>query len=122
MEVTLGTQQMARGEGTVHLRLDPPDGHVWNADAPNHLEVLSDDPSVLEVPPFEPGDWGFDHTIPVVAASRGATRLRFRIVAYFCEDGAREFCRFSSLELVLPIVVGDAGSGLGRAFYQLDIE
>jgi len=108
------------GEATVRLRLVPPEGHVWNADAPHHLEVTADD--LLTVGDVPPADHGWDIEFPVTSPGEGTTNLRFRVIAYFCEEGIPEYCRFAAAELVLPVTVTVNGGPAVEATHRTVIE
>jgi DNA-binding beta-propeller fold protein YncE len=104
-----------------HIHLTPPEGHVWNPDAPHHLRVLADDDwlEVGEVP--EPdGDWYVE--FPLRVSGEGTTNLRFQAIAYFCEEEVPEYCRFLSVELVLPITVDAGGAGAAGATFEPAVE
>jgi hypothetical protein len=108
------------GEATVHLRLEPPEGHVWNADAPHHLEVTADD--LLEVGEVPPVDHSWDMGFPIISKGEGLTNLRFEAVAYFCEEEVPELCRFVAVELVLPIAVTEEGSTSAETVHRTVLE
>ncbi len=104
-----------------HISLEPPEGHVWNPDAPHHLEVVADEDWLVvgEVP--EPdADW--DVEFPLSVGGEGTTNLRFQTIAYFCKEDAPEFCRFLSVELVLPVTVSEEGGRTAVASHTPDIE
>ena len=100
--------EVASNADTGHIRLEPPGGHVWNGDAPHHLEVLADD-DWLEVGDVPEPDAGWDVEFPLRVTGEGTTNLRFRVLAYFCQEGVPEQCRFVAVELVLPVTVTEDG-------------
>ena len=108
------------GEATVRLRLEPPADHVWNADAPHHMEVKADD--LLTVGDVPPADHLWDIGFPINSSGEGTTNLRFRVMAYFCEEDIPEYCRFAAAELVLPVTVTEEGSPKAEATHRTVIE
>jgi DNA-binding beta-propeller fold protein YncE len=102
---------------TGHISLEPPEGHIWNIGAPHHLAVLADD-DWLEVGAVPEVDAAWDVEFPLRVSGEGATNLRFQVVAYFCEEGSPEFCRFSAFELVLPITVSEDGGPTAEALHR----
>ncbi|UCC92210.1 MAG: hypothetical protein JSW25_05915, partial [Thermoplasmata archaeon] len=114
--IVLAPVDVSPGDATVHLRLEPPEGHVWSADAPHHLEVTADDQ--IEVGDIPEVDDGWDVDFPITSPGEGTTNIRFHAVAYFCEEEVPELCRFVAVELVLPITVTDAGDGIVEASFR----
>jgi DNA-binding beta-propeller fold protein YncE len=119
--VDLPPAMLAPGEGKVHLRLTPPEGHEWNPEAPNGLEVVTDG-DVVMVPPFAPGDWDWDYEIPLMAKVQGTAEVRFSLVAYFCTSGERGFCLYRALELVMPVTIEDGGPHEIEVFHPIDLD
>ena len=119
--VVLAPVDLAPGEATVHLKLEPPAGHVWNTDAPHHLAVVAEDDrlTVGEVPN---ADAAWDVKVPVTASGEGTSDLHFQVIAYFCEEDVPEFCRFVALELALPVTVTEEGDVLADVLHRTDIE
>ncbi len=107
------------GESVLHITLEPPLGHRWSGDAPNHIAIVGDE-GVVVAPAYEPPAGIFDLHIPVEVAGLGEARVE--AVVYYCEEGEREFCRFSVLELVVPVQVDDAGPREVDLEYQLGFE
>jgi DNA-binding beta-propeller fold protein YncE len=120
-EVVLPPVELALGDVSVHFRLVPPAGALWNPEAPHHLVVLGDGDH-LDVPEGELEDHGWDLVIPTVARKEGGTDLRFQIVAYYCDEDQMEYCRFSALELVLPVIITTVGDASVTVTHQLEIE
>ncbi len=119
-EVVLPPADIALGRAMVHLELAPPPGFAWNPQAPNHLSIKSVDG--IEVPPFEPDDWDWDFRVPVQVSEEANARLRIEAVAYYCEEDYPDFCRFSALDLILPVTASADGSTIVPASYRLEIE
>ena len=119
-EVVLAPVSVVPGRAMVRLRLAPPPGYGWNAEAPNHLALVGEDG--IEVPVFEPEDWGWDYQVPIEVARDAAGRLRIEAVAYYCEEDSPEFCRFSALDLILPVTSSPEGNTNVDASYRLEIE
>jgi len=119
-EVVLAPVSVVPGRAMVRLRLVPPPGYGWNAEAPNHLSLKGDDG--IEVSSFEPEEWDWDFGIPIEVVGNVATRLRIEAIAYYCEEEYPEFCRFSALDLILPVTTSSEGSTNVLADYQLEIE
>ena len=108
------------GDATVHLKLEPPAGHVWNADAPHGLQVDADD--LLTVGEVGSVDHMWDIEFPITSSGEGTANIRFRVIAYFCEEDVPEFCRFAAAELVLPVTVTDEGGPSAEATHRTVIE
>ena len=119
--VVLAPVDVAPGEATVHLKLEPPTGHVWNADAPHHLAVVTDDDR-LTVGDVPNADAAWDIKFPVTASGEGTSDLHFQVIAYFCEEDVPEFCRFVALELALPVTVTEEGDVLADVLHRTVIE
>jgi hypothetical protein len=120
-QVAMPPVTITPGEGSVHLRILPPEGHQWNVDAPNHLAILVDD-GPLEVLGLPVDDWSWDFEIPIKVGSDGTGSLRFQVVAYFCEEDDQEFCRFAALELIVPVTVDGSGPPTIDVKHKLDFE
>jgi DNA-binding beta-propeller fold protein YncE len=108
--VDLEPQEMAPSKGSLRIKLMPPEGHVWSADAPNFVEVLSTDDQVIAVPSFEPPDASFIYEVPLEAKAAGETDLVVRVVTYFCGEDAQGLCRFDATEYLLPVTVKEGAS------------
>ena len=118
--MVLAPVSVVPGKATLRLRVAPPPGHGWNAEAPNHLSLHGEDG--IQVPAFEPGDWDWDFQIPIEVAPDTAGRLRMEAVAYYCEEDHPDFCRFSALDLILPVTASPDGSTEVSADHRLEIE
>ena len=105
----------------MHLKLEPPAGHVWNTDAPHHLSVMAENDrlTIGEVPN---ADANWDVKFSVTASGEGTSDLHFQVIAYFCEEDVPEFCRFVALELALPVTVTEEGDILADVLHGTDIE
>ena len=121
IEVVLPPVEIGPGDARVHLKLEPPEGWVWNPDAPNHLKVEAGD-GLLRLQDLEFHDWTWDHDVQISALKEGTTNLLFSLIAYYCEEDHAELCRFSALRLVLPVTVTSGGPAVVQAQYQLVIE
>jgi thiol-disulfide isomerase/thioredoxin len=115
-QVVLPPVEVSPGDATVHLRLEPPTEHVWNVDAPHHLEVTADD--LLTVTDVAGVDHNWDIEFPITSSEMGTTNLRFAVIAYFCEENIPELCRYVALELVLPVTVTADGEPSASATYR----
>jgi hypothetical protein len=113
--------EIAPDAATGHIRLEPPEGHVWNPDAPHHLAVLADD-EWLEVGAVPEPDASWEVGFPLSVSGEGTTNLRFQVVAYFCEEDVPEYCRFVAAELVLPVTVTEDGGAAAEATHRTDLE
>jgi DNA-binding beta-propeller fold protein YncE len=119
--VVLPPVEIGSGEARVHLKLVPPDGWAWNPDAPNHLKVEADD-GLLSLQDLEFQDCTWDQDVLISALEEGTTSLVFDLIAYYCGEDQAEVCRFSALELVLPVTVTASGPSLVQAEHRLVIE
>ena len=119
-QVDLEPVDVSPGDATVHLRLEPPAGHVWNADAPHHLAVAADD--LLTIGDLGQVDHTWDIEFPMTSSGEGTTNLRFQAIAYFCEQDVPELCRFVALELILPVTVTEEGDVFADLLHRTDIE
>jgi hypothetical protein len=113
--------EVALDAASGHITLEPPEGHVWNPGAPHHLAVLADD-GWLEVGDVPEVDASWDVEFPLRVTGEGTTNLRFQVVAYFCEEGSPEFCRFAAVELVLPVTVTEEGVDTVEAAHRTVLE
>ncbi len=119
-EVILPPVTVVPGRAAVHLKLAPPPGFAWNTEAPNHLSFHGEDG--IQVSDFEPKDWDWDFRIPVEVSGDATARLRIEAVAYYCEEDDPDFCRFSALDLILPVTASVDGDTIVPAAYRLEIE
>ncbi len=103
------------------ISLEPPEGHLWNPDAPHYLAVLADD-DWLEVGDVPEVDASWDVEFPLSVSGEGTTNLRLQVVAYFCEEEVPEFCRFVAVELVLPVSVSDDGGRSAEVIFTPSLE
>jgi hypothetical protein len=113
----LPPMEVAPDAATGHIHLEPPEGHIWNPDAPHHLEVLADD-EWLEVGEVPEVDAAWDVEFPLRVSGDGTTNLRFQALAYFCEEEVPEFCRFVAIELVLPVTVKEDGGPTAKVLHR----
>jgi DNA-binding beta-propeller fold protein YncE len=119
-QVVLAPVDVSPGDSTVSIRLEPPAGHVWNADAPHHLEVTADD--LISIGDVPAPDHTWDLSLSIHSSSLGTTNLRFKAIAYFCQEDTPEFCRFIGVELVLPITVTEDGEATVEATHRTVVE
>ena len=121
MRVELPRIAVSPSARVIHVRLEPPPGHVWNRDAPNRLAVTAEG-KALEMGPFEARDASFDHEVPVRAAAEGGEgAVVVEAVAYFCEGGEGGFCRFGAVELRVPLSIGEGGTEAPAVGYRFEL-
>jgi DNA-binding beta-propeller fold protein YncE len=105
---------------SLRVRLEPPEGHVWNPDAPNRLAITAEG-KALELGAFEVRDASFDHDVPIKSASAGEGALVVEAVAYFCEGGADGLCRFGAVTLHVPIAIEDGAPDAPVIDYRFEL-
>ena len=114
LQVSLPEQVVAPGAGNLVLKVTTPPGHRLNSQAPSSLALSSSNLSVLAA-----GEkivtWTSDEatttiTIPANYAS-GMTVLTATGQAYYCRKGEEALCFIQQVEVTLPVIVRDGGSG-----------
>ena len=122
--VTLDSQTVAPGEGTLRLQIDLPDGYKFNEIAPFLAEfsasggatINGDSVTVQLVAP------SFPQQIPVGFASGDvAGELQADLVIYYCEEEAESLCLIEQVRLMLPIEVADGGENAAEMIYAVPL-
>jgi len=93
----------------LHLRIHPPPGHKWIPDAAHTVEVSSDAPEVLNVPPWTRPDLSFDWRIPIEPRREGRAGVRLKGMLFFCPVADAMVCLFDMLDVTVPVLVEEGG-------------
>ena len=103
----------------VVVRLEPPEGHEWNREAPSSIEVEAPDGGPVRTGAPEVDLDAFEVRVPLeVTGAEGTATIRAMASLFFCQtDGG--LCRMDSVELELPLEVADDGQDAPAAVHRL---
>ncbi len=102
----------------VVLRLEPPEGHEWNREAPSPIAVDAMDDGPVHLGRSEADLDAFAVRVPLEVSGTGRSSLRATALVHFCQrDGG--LCRIDSVELELPLEVAEGGEDEPVAIHRL---
>jgi thiol-disulfide isomerase/thioredoxin len=103
----------------VVLRLEPPEGHEWNREAPSSIAVEAAPGGPVRVGPPEVDLDAFEVRVPLeMTGAEGTATIRTRANVFFCQTD-EGLCRMDSVELELPLEVADDGQDAPAAVHRL---
>jgi len=116
--VRLPTVRVSPRARAVVLRLEPPEGHEWNREAPSSIAVEASPGGPVRVGPPEVDLDALEVRVPLeVAGAEGTTTVRARAFVFFCQTG-EGLCRMDSVELELPLEVAPDGQDAPVAVHR----
>jgi hypothetical protein len=111
-QITLDSQTVAAGEGTIQLEVTLPDGYKVNDLAPFSMEWQVEDDTVqfsaeeANRTIIEPG---FPLSFPATF-TEGQAEITADLVIYFCEAEAASLCFIERVRITIPLTITGSGS------------
>lgn len=123
-QITLETQTVAPGTGSIKVNPSLPEGYKLNPLAPSHVQWQSQDHTVAIIEAQSGQLTTAEPLAPLgteASFSEGITTLTGSAVFYFCETYAEPLCMLDEVQFILPVRVSpDADLHTLTIDYQLD--
>ncbi len=109
-QISLPSQTVAAGSGTITVRITLPDGYEINPDAPSRSE-WNNEGSAIDIPEAERGQ-PFDaaeFSLPVTLTA-GSDTLHGYLTTYYCAADHQSLCFIDQVEIAAPVTVSASGA------------
>lgn len=124
-EVDLNGEHVVRtvdpGAHELRLTVVLPAYFQFVPDRHHHLHVSSSDEGVVNVPPFEIEDPGFDWRLPLEVGSVGDAVLRLEGQVFFCPVSDATRCLWATVDESFRVRVEPGGSPVLELVHDIDL-